>query len=140
MTAGLFALAVAALFTGAALYVSLVEQPARLKLDDRAVVEQWRPAYRRGTLLQAPAALLGGVLGLIAWWQTTDARWFLGALLMLANWPYTQLVVMPTNRRLRAADLAVNDIRPLMRRWGRRHGGRSALGALALAVFLWAAV
>ena len=140
MTAGVFALAVAALFTGAAIYINLVEQPARLALDDGALLQEWAPAYKRGAALQAPLALLGFALGVVAWWQTAEARWLFGALLMLANWPYTLVAIMPTNRALLAPDIGVNQIRPLIVRWGRLHAGRSLLGALATALFLWAAV
>jgi hypothetical protein len=138
MIAGTFALAVAALFAGAAVYVSLVEQPARLGLDDRALLQEWAPAYKRGTALQAPLALLGFGLGALAWWQTADVRWLVGAVLMLANWPYTLGVITHVNRALLAPDIAPDRIRPLIRRWGRLHAGRSALGALTTAVFLWA--
>ncbi|MFO1168140.1 MAG: hypothetical protein U1E19_08495 [Rhodoblastus sp.] len=47
MHAGPIALAFAAIYLGAALYSVLVEQPARLTLDDRALVKEWdaqRPA------------------------------------------------------------------------------------------------
>jgi hypothetical protein len=37
MVIGLFALILASLFTGAAFYITLVEQPARLGLDDRSL-------------------------------------------------------------------------------------------------------
>jgi hypothetical protein len=64
MLAGELALVVAALFSGAALYVGVAEQPARLNLDDAALLTEWKPAYKRGFAMQAPLALLGFVLGL----------------------------------------------------------------------------
>jgi len=43
---GLLALVAAALFAGAALYVSFAEQPARLKLEDRALLGECVPPIR----------------------------------------------------------------------------------------------
>ena len=70
MIAGQFALIVAAIFTGAAIYINVAEQPARLKLDDRALLAEWKPAYVRGFAMQASIAVFGFLLGLLAWWQT----------------------------------------------------------------------
>ena len=87
MAFGLLALIAAASFTGVALYVNVAEQPARLLLDDRALLIEWKPSYRRGAALQAPLALVGCLLGLIAWWQTSHPGFLIGAVAMIAPWP-----------------------------------------------------
>jgi hypothetical protein len=131
------ALVAAALFTGAAFYVSAVEQPARLALADAALLAQWKPSYKRGTLMQAPLALIGAVLGVLAFLGGYDWRWLAGGLLMLSNWPFTFLVIMPVNKRLVAMTDNEPEIRALIRRWGALHAVRTALGAAATAVFAW---
>ncbi|VTZ27468.1 conserved membrane hypothetical protein [Methylocella tundrae] len=142
MLAGQLALTLAALFTGAAIYINLVEQPARLGLDDRSLLQQWKPAYERGFRMQASLALAGGVLGLIAAYELRDWRWALGAVVLLCNWPFTLLVIMPTNRRLEATEPqnAGLESRELILRWGKLHAVRSGLGGLATLAFLWASV
>ncbi|OHV90887.1 DUF1772 domain-containing protein [Mesorhizobium sp. ORS 3428] len=138
--AGLLALAVAAAFTGAAVYVSVAEQPARLGLDDTSLLRQWQPAYKRGTRMQASIALVACALGLFAWWQTGTIGYLVGAIAIILPWPWTLLVMMPTNRLLEAMDVGADNpqARPLIVKWGKMHLIRVALGVLATIAFLWA--
>ena len=142
MIAGLLALVVAALFAGAALYINVAEQPARLMLDDRALLAQWKPAYARGFTMQATLAVVGFLLGVGAWWTTREVMWLAGAVVLLANWPYTLLIIMPVNHKLNAIELdrAGPESRALILRWGNLHARRTMLGFIATGLFLWAAV
>ena len=140
MIVGQLALVVAAAFTGAAIYVGACEHPARLALDDRAMLTQWKPAYKHGAVMQASLALVGTIFGLIAWWQSREWLWLAGAVSMVAPWPYTLLVIKPTNDALLATDLqqAGAQSRALIEKWGRLHAARTAFGGLAT-VFFYAA-
>ena len=142
MIFGLLALVVAALFTGAALYINVAEQPARLALDDRALLAQWKPAYARGYAMQASLAVVGFILGAAAWWTTREVMWLAGAVVLLANWPYTLLIIMPVNHKLNAIEpeRAGPESRALIVRWGSLHARRTMLGFIATGLFLWAAV
>lgn len=116
---GLLALITAAIFFGAAIYINLAEQPARLALDAGAALREWVPAYRRGFEMQASLAIVSCLLGAMAWWQTGNALWALGAAVIILNWPYTLLVIMPVNRRLETTrpDQANAETHELIARW-----------------------
>ncbi|MWV29009.1 DUF1772 domain-containing protein [Aurantiacibacter rhizosphaerae] len=133
----LAALIFVALFTGAALYISLVEHPARLVLPDDPLLAQWQPSYRRALPIQSGLAIAGGLTGLIVWYISSDWRWLAGSIAILANWPYTLIVMMPANKRLMAMaqNQAGAESRALLTQWGRQHAVRGALGAAALALF-----
>lgn len=140
MISGELALIAASVFAGAAVYVSVVEHPARLALNVRALLTEWKPSYKRGTAMQAPLALLAAALGVWAFVESADWRWLVGAALMLANWPYTLFGIMPTNRILMDTSIETADVavRETVEKWGRLHAGRSALGLAGTAMFLWA--
>ena len=61
---------------------------------------------------------------------------------MLANWPYTMLVIAPTNRILGATrdEDAGPQSRALIRRWGKLHAVRSLLGLSGAGAFLVASI
>ena len=142
MLAASLALVVAALFAGAAIYVNVAEQPARLSLPDGPMLAQWQASYPRAAAMQASLAILGGVLAVVAYLALTDWRWLVAAALMLANWPYTLICIKPTNDTLKSIPVAAAgpEARRLVERWGTLHAGRSLLGSLAVLVSIWALV
>lgn len=140
--AGQLALVVAAQFAGTAVYVSAVEHPARLRLDDRAALTEWQPSYRRGALIQAPLALIGALLGFWAWQRSDEIGWLIGGLILIAAWPYTLIVIHPTNKQLQQVTPAEAgpETRHLMERWGRLHAVRTGIGIVSTFIFLWTSI
>jgi len=140
MLAGQLALVLAAAFAGAAFYVGFAEHPARLGLDDRSLLMQWKPSYDAGYAMQATLAAAAGVLGIVTIWLTGDWRWIVGAVLILANWPYTLLRIKPINDELKAVDIADSGpaTRSKLETWGRLHAVRTLLGCAATVAYLWA--
>ena len=139
MLYGPLALLFAGAFTGAALYLNLVEQPARLALDDIAMLKEWGPSDRRGFAVMAVLALLAGAFGIGQWLASHDVRWAFGALAALVTWPYAYFALAPMNNRilsLNAADGAA--ARAFILAWGRLEIAQTALGVASCAAFVWA--
>eukprot|EP00983_Pelagomonas_calceolata_P095262 1157987-Pelagomonas_calceolata.AAC.4 len=132
------ALLLASLFTGAAFYINFAEQPARLKLKIEGALSQWKPAYVRGFIMQASLAVLSGSAGIYVYYVQGGWLWLLGGLCMLSNWPYTLLLMMPTNKRLMATPTSQAGMatKELIIRWGHLHAFRTLLGVIASVLFL----
>lgn len=135
MLIGQIALLIAALFTGAALYVSTVEHPARLEAGAEAGLAQWKPSYRRARFLQGCLALIGGIIAFCLWWRSLNQLWLIGSLLLLANWPFTLLAMKRLNRRLADSEPGAESSE-LLASWGRLHAVRTLLGLASTAAML----
>jgi len=129
-----------ALFTGAAVYVTLVEHPARMSIPTEVALAQWRPSYRRATVMQASLAVLGTLLGIAAGVTSAGAIWIVAAFVLSAVVPFTLFVMWPVNKRLEdtALDAASTEARDLLTRWGRLHAVRTAISLVALLMMLLA--
>ena len=126
------------LFAGAAIYISLVEHPARMGCDTKTAARVWAPSYKRATVMQAPLAGLSFLAGIGAWLFGGGILWLIGAVLIGLVIPFTFIGVMPTNHQLLAPgrDLSSAETRSLLDKWGRLHAVRSALSFLGAIVYL----
>jgi len=142
MRPGLIAFALACAFVGAALYISIVEQPARLALQPREMVKEWTPSNRRGFVMTSAIALAASILAYVDFARSGDARLLIGGSVILASWPYAFFVVVPVNVLLYAlpAERARSDVRALMREWGLLEWGQTALGLIACWFLGWVVI
>ena len=127
----------AAIFAGAAIYINIAEHPARMAGDIRSALRQWAISYKRATLMQAPLAAVGFLASVAVWMLGASIWWLIAGLLIGAVVPLTLTVIMPTNRRLLAAEGESAETRSLLEHWGRLQTLRRALSLLATALLLW---
>ncbi len=128
----------AGLFAGAAVYINLVEHPARMQTGIRPALTEFAPSYHRATVTQVSLAVAGFLSALIVWTSKSDVRWLIGGGLLAAVVPFTALVILPTNKKLLDPATA-NDLdlaEKLLRHWGRLHAVRSVLSLASLLTFL----
>ncbi len=128
----------AGLFAGAAIYVNLVEHPARVSCGAELALTEFAPSYRRGAVMQASLALAGCALAVVAWTYGRDAVVVSAGLLLGAVVPFTLIVILPTNTQLLDPQLDRRSPRAaaLLARWGRLHAVRSGLSLVAFVLLL----
>ena len=126
------------LFAGAALYVTLVEHPARLECGTALAVAEFAPSYRRGAVMQPLLAALAFLAAIGVWLTSGKSAWLLGAILIVTVIPFTLLAILPTNKKLLDPSLDRNSdsARQLLIRWGRLHAVRTVLSLVAFVIFL----
>ena len=139
---GIVATLAASLFAGAAIYINLVEHPARLMCGTELAARQFAPSYKRATVMQVSLALLATLAGLGQWLSGAGISWLAGALLIFAVIPFTLIVILPTNNKLLepGRDKGSDETRRLLDTWGRLHAVRSLLSLAATVTYLRALV
>jgi uncharacterized membrane protein len=127
------------LFTGAAVYINLVEHPARMQTGIRPALTEFAPSYHRATVTQVSLASTGFLSALVAWRFRSDSRWLIGGVLLVSVIPFTALAILPTNKQLLDPETANNLAlaEKLLTRWGRLHAVRSVLSLASLLLFLF---
>jgi hypothetical protein len=139
---GIVATLAASLFAGAAIYINLVEHPARLSCGTELAARQFAPSYKRATVMQVSLALVATVAGLGNWLTGEGVGWLAGALLIFGVIPFTLIVILPTNSKLLdlGRDKGSDQTRRLLEKWGRLHAVRSLLSLAAALTYLRALV
>jgi hypothetical protein len=126
------------LFAGAALYVSLVEHPARMSCGTELAAAEFGPSYKRATVVQVSLAVVAAVAGVIGGLLGGGAVWFLAAGAIFAAIPFTLVFMLRINNRIMdpARDKASAETRVLLERWGRLHAVRTTLSLAASLLFI----
>ncbi len=134
----LLATLAAGLFSGASIYVNLVEHPARMQCGTALALAQWGPSYKRATVMQASLAAAGFLSATGAWILGAGGLWLIGGILLGLVIPFTLIVISRTNRKLLSPDLVKEspDTRRLLDHWARLHAVRSILSFSSFLVFL----
>jgi hypothetical protein len=129
-------------FTGAAVYVTFIEHPARMQCGVELAATEFAPSYRRATVLQAACAAVGLLASFAAWLAGSGFWWLVAGVLLGSVIPFTLIVILPTNKRLLSPELDRRsaEAERLLARWGRLHAVRSVLSGLALLLFLCLAI
>jgi hypothetical protein len=129
----LVALLCTGLFAGAAIYVSLVEHPARLECGPALAIAEFGPSYRRGAVMQASLAVVGCLAAVAGWTQGSATSVLIAGLLLGVAVPFTLIAILPTNKRLLDAglDRGSPEAAALLARWGRLHAVRSVVSGVA---------
>ena len=127
------------LFAGAAIYITLVEHPARMECGVETAATEFPPSYRRASVMQAGLAALGLVSSVAAWLAGATFWWVVAGILLGSVIPFTLLVIFPTNQQLLTPtlDRRSEQTGRLLARWGALHAVRSVLSGLALVVYLY---
>jgi uncharacterized membrane protein len=130
----------AGLFSGAALYITLVEHPARMECGTLLAATEFGPSYKRAAVMQAALAGAGTVAGVIAGLARGSTAWLAGSLLLFLVVPFTLIVIFPTNHKLLdpTLDKSSAEAQRLLTRWGRLHEVRTALSLGSFIAFVLA--
>lgn len=103
-----------------------------------AALAQWRPSYKRATVMQASLAIAGALSAVgAAMNEPRKAGWLVGSVLLGSVVPFTLVVMLPTNTRLLDPTIEhdLEHLQKLLSQWNRLHAVRSVLGASAFLIF-----
>jgi hypothetical protein len=126
------------LFAGAAIYINLVEHPARMECGTDLAVTEFALSYRRAAVMQVALAAIGFLSATAAWLRGASVSWLLGGIILVAVIPFTLIIIFPTNKKLLDSSLDKSSelASALLLRWGRLHALRSILSLISFIIFI----
>jgi hypothetical protein len=126
-----------AFFAGVAIYINLVEHPARMECGTELAATVFRPSYKRAAVMQISLALISFASSVFAWYGSSNIGWLAGSLAIVSVIPFTFIAIMPTNNKLLDPNLdkTSDATRELLLRWGKLHAVRSILSVVSLLIF-----
>jgi len=132
----------AGLFSGAAIYINLVEHPARMSCGIPLAITEFAPSYKRATIMQALLAAISFLSSLIAWFMHSGIYWLIGGIIIGFVIPFTIIVILPVNKKLLDPSLDKNSesAKQLLIRWGTLHGVRSVFSLISFLIFLFSMI
>lgn len=136
----LIATTAAGLWAGAILYIGFAEHPSALKVGVEFATEYFRHMSRRTAPAMMVLTATAAVTGAAAWFVHGAIPWLIGAILMAGMFPFTLIMIVPTNRALLKIDAAASpgQAAALHAKWSVMHAWRAILGVPAFPLFLWA--
>ena len=128
----------AGLFAGAAIYINVVEHPARIECGTALAVPEFGSSYPRGAAFLGLLLLRGLSCAVADWVVRSGVWWLVGAGLLLILFPYTLILVLPINKKLLDSSIEKSSdaASELLARWGRLHMVRSLLGFVSFLIFV----
>ncbi len=124
------------LFAGAALYVSVVEHPARMANTLVVALAEFRPSYKRAAAMQVILAVAGAAGAVGAYFLGRGISTLVAGIVLATVIPFTLIVMMPINRQLldETRTAQTPDTEVLLEKWGSLHNVRTVAGLLALVI------
>ncbi len=135
---GLLATLAAGIFTGAALFVHFVGQPAWMEQEPPLALRVFNGIYKRAKIMQPLSVILSVLGSLLAWLAGGTAWWLLGGAAMFFLFPFTYLWMLSINHQLNDPGLEANPAQglALLEKWGRLHFIRCLISLGAFFLFL----
>ncbi|ORX88449.1 hypothetical protein K493DRAFT_341275 [Basidiobolus meristosporus CBS 931.73] len=126
------------LFAGAALYITLAQQPAQMIASPKEKVAQFKVFYPRAAKMQAFLAVTCVATSAGVSYLTKQQVYLIPAGLFASVVGYTMCSIMPINETLLSIKSTDNNsnVDTLMKSWGEKHFVRTVLSTIGFGVIL----